>query len=108
VFTRAKLPDRDRNRLKRCEPLWTANGLTPATRCPHGFWIDDTDFCPVCHKTGQEDHPELQRDPRTDPKPEPVPPPPPPPKPLTRREKRKLLAAFRKATTDPKHMKVSA
>jgi hypothetical protein len=108
VFSRSKLPDRDRNRLKRIEPLWTANGLTPVTACPHRAYLGEEVVCPVCHRTGLDGHPLLKRDARTDPKPEPVAPPAPPKKPLTRREKRKLLAAFKKATVNPKYMKVSA
>jgi hypothetical protein len=99
VFSRLKI-DRDRNRLKRCEPLWTANGLTPVTPCPHRGYIDETKVCPVCHKAGLDGHPLLERSPATDPKPEPKAPPPPPKKPLTRREIRKLLRLM-KPTNKP-------
>jgi len=71
-------------------PLFPITSFEPGSVCPHKVPMEslDTDlYCMCCDKSGRDDHPALQRDPRTDPKPDPKPPAPEPEK-LTRRQKR--------------------
>lgn len=72
---------------KRCTPLalLTCEEIHPGAEAPEG-----SACCMKCNKSGRDDHPKLQRDPRTDPKPEPKPPTSAEPK-LTRKQKRKIL-----------------
>ena len=57
------------------EPLFPVTTYDPRSLCPHrGPIEEDSPFvCMVCHFSGIEDHPALQRSQRTDPPPEPRP-----------------------------------
>jgi RNA polymerase sigma factor (sigma-70 family) len=75
-------------------PLFPISAFTPRSTCPHQVPIAPGSAlcCMVCHRSGMEGHPALQRDPRTDPAPEPRPAPPPEPgaeSRETRRERRR-------------------
>ncbi len=67
-------------------PLFPIGPYTPQSACPHREPIGKGSAfcCMVCHRSGMDDHPALQRDPRTEPtpetKPEAVPQPDPQPK----------------------------
>lgn len=56
-------------------PLFPINAFTPNSQCRHRGPIPpgSLDCCMVCSASGVDDHPALQRDPRTDPRPEPRP-----------------------------------
>jgi hypothetical protein len=56
-------------------PLFPVNAFTPQSACPHHNPIEQGSrlCCMVCHTSGMDDHPGLQRDPETDPSPEPAP-----------------------------------
>lgn len=56
-------------------PLFPIEAFTPKSKCRHRGPIPpgSLDCCMVCSASGVDDHPALQRDPRTDPKPEPKP-----------------------------------
>lgn len=56
--------------IEECEIVIPINGLFPGSR-PTLIPDGDKAYDAVSHRTGFEDHPRLQRDPRTDPKPEP-------------------------------------
>jgi hypothetical protein len=60
-------------------PLFPVGPFVPSSPCPHrrAFPSGSLLCCMVCHKSSQDHHPALQRDPRTDPAPEPRPTPPP-------------------------------
>ncbi len=53
-------------------PLFPIGAYTPQSDCPHREPIGQGSAfcCMVCHCSGMDDHPTLQRDPRTDPAPE--------------------------------------
>jgi hypothetical protein len=73
-----------------CFPI---NGLFPSSRCNHDHVpIPDGDLCccAVCHRSGRDHHPALDRFPEVEPRPDPVPRPTlaAATKPATRREKR--------------------
>ncbi len=70
---RANPPIGRKPRPPRLEPLFGCRPFTPQSDCPHRGPIRGGErvACMVCHKTGIEDHPALQRDPRTDPAREP-------------------------------------
>lgn len=65
-------------RPPRLEALFPITSYTPLSICPHRRAIErDSIFCcMVCHQSGVDDHPALQRSHATDPKPEQKPPPP--------------------------------
>lgn len=56
-------------------PLFPIGGFTPQSACPHHDSIERGSrlCCMVCHASGMDDHPGLQRDPQSDPSPEPRP-----------------------------------
>jgi hypothetical protein len=56
-------------------PFFPVAAFTPQSACPHHNSIerDSRLCCMVCHASGMDDHPGLQRDPGTDPAPEPKP-----------------------------------
>lgn len=56
-------------------PLFPVGPLTPSSECcHHGPIRPGSNFCcMICHASGIDDHPALQRDPKTDPAPEPKP-----------------------------------
>jgi hypothetical protein len=57
----------------RLVPLFPIGPYTPQSACPHRVPIEPGSLlcCMVCHRSGVDDHPAMQRDPRTDPIPEP-------------------------------------
>jgi hypothetical protein len=71
----ATIADR-RPHTPKLEPLFPVTTYEPLSRCPHrGLIEEDSPFvCMVCHQSGIEGHPGLQRNARTDPQPEPAPP----------------------------------
>jgi hypothetical protein len=56
-------------------PLFPIGAFTPRSACPHHDTIERGSrlCCMVCHGSGMDDHPGLERDPKTDPSPEPTP-----------------------------------
>ena len=56
------------------EPLFPVGAFTPLSVCPHRRRLPRGSrlVCMVCHKSGVDGHPALQRDPMTDPKREPI------------------------------------
>lgn len=68
------------------------------SRCPHRGPIKSGSkfVCMICHQSGQDAHPALQRNPATDPKPEPKPAPVPAAK-ESRKQRRKREAAEKSA-----------
>lgn len=56
-------------------PLFPIGAFTPQATCSHRDSIEKGSrlCCMVCHASGMDDHPGLQRDPKTDPSPEPQP-----------------------------------
>jgi hypothetical protein len=60
----------------RLVPLFPIGSYTPLSGCRHKQPIQTGSLlcCMVCHESGLDGHPALQRDPRTDPAPEPTPP----------------------------------
>jgi len=59
----------------RLVPLFPIGPYTPQSACPHRVPIEPGSVlcCMVCHRSGMDEHPAMQRDPRTDPIPEPKP-----------------------------------
>jgi hypothetical protein len=57
----------------RLVPLFPIGPYTPQSACPHRVPIEPGSVlcCMVCHCSGMDEHPAMQRDPRTDPIPEP-------------------------------------
>ena len=53
-------------------PLFPVGAYTPQSSCPHRDPIEKGSAfcCMVCHRSGMDEHPALQRDPLTDPLPE--------------------------------------
>lgn len=53
-------------------PLFPVSALTPQSACPHHGAIESGSrlCCMVCHGSGMDDHPAMQRDPKIDPSPE--------------------------------------
>lgn len=83
-------------RPPRLVPLFPIGAFTPLSECERHRWITRGSVfcCMICHRTGVDDHPALQRNWLTDPKPEPPPPAPPKPEPArpeTRKERRRRL-----------------
>jgi len=73
---RGELADTPRKpRLPTLVPLFPASAYDPMSPCPHHGPIPDGSVlcCMVCHRSGMDDHPALQRDRATDPKPDPKP-----------------------------------
>jgi hypothetical protein len=62
-------------------PLFPVGAYTPQSPCPHREPIErgSAFCCMVCHRSGMDEHPALQRDPRMDPAPESKPEPAPEP-----------------------------
>ena len=60
-------------RPPRLIPLFPVGPYTPQSACPHRVPIKPGSAlcCMVCHRSGKDDHPALQRDSQTDPSPEP-------------------------------------
>ena len=58
----------------RLMPLFPIGAFTPQSACPHHDSLEQGSrlCCMVCHASGMDDHPGLQRDPLTDPSPEPM------------------------------------
>lgn len=56
-------------------PLFPIGAFTPQSLCSHHDTIKRGSHlcCMVCHASGMDDHPGLQRDPKTEPSPEPGP-----------------------------------
>jgi hypothetical protein len=56
-------------------PLFPIGHYTPQSQCPHKEPIESGSSlcCMVCHQSGVDKHPSLQRDARTDPAPDPAP-----------------------------------
>jgi hypothetical protein len=89
-------------------PLFPVGSYTPQSTCPHREPIEKGSAfcCMVCHRSGMDEHPALQRDPGTDPapesKPEPAPQPAQAPKSgesiETRKERRRKKFARQTAT----------
>jgi hypothetical protein len=73
-------------RMPRLIPLFPLGPLTPQSACRHNGPIETGSLfcCVVCHVSGIDDHPGLERDPLTDPAPEPKPAPAPAAKKTTR------------------------
>ena len=69
-------PTEAATRPPRLIPLFPLGAFTPQSTCGHHRAIEPGSFlcCVVCHCSGIDDHPALQRDPVTDPVPEPKPP----------------------------------
>lgn len=92
----------DKSRLMKPPPLYLTfpiNGLFPISTCPHGVAPiphGDAACCAVCHQSGRDDHPALERFPLTDPKPDPWTSTP-KPEHVTRRQKRARLGDRRGA-----------
>jgi hypothetical protein len=82
-------------REPRLIPMFPITSFWPGSQCGHYRMIPMGSLfcCMVCHRSGIEGHPALQRDPREDPEPEPKPTAPPRKKPavLTRKQKRAIL-----------------
>jgi hypothetical protein len=59
-------------RPPRLLPLFPVGSYTPHSKCAHNSSIryGSRFCCMVCHRSGMDGHPALQRDPRTDPLPE--------------------------------------
>jgi RNA polymerase sigma factor (sigma-70 family) len=75
-------------------PLFPIGAYTPSATCAHRRPITPGSVlcCMVCHQSGVDAHPLLQRDPRTDPRPEQKPAPAPKPGAIeTRRQRRARL-----------------
>jgi len=74
-------------------PLFPVLAYSTTSECPHHGPIRSGSVlcCMVCHRSGQDDHPALQRDPRTDPQPEQIPAAPPRHKRETRKQRRLRL-----------------
>jgi hypothetical protein len=72
-------------------PMFPLGPYTPQATCAHFGPIRSGSFfcCMVCHQSGVDGHPALQRDPSTDPSPEPKPAPPPPETALETRKQRR-------------------
>ncbi len=51
----------DRNRLKRCEPLWPIPALTPLSACPHGVRIRVDRVCGVCYRAARITQQQIDR-----------------------------------------------
>lgn len=62
-------------RQPRLVPLFPIGPYTPQSACPHRVPIETGSAlcCMVCHCSGMDEHPAMQRDPKTDPNPEPKP-----------------------------------
>jgi DNA-binding CsgD family transcriptional regulator len=63
------------DRPPRLIPLFPVGSYTPQSACRHLRPLEQGSlfYCVVCHSSGIDDHPALQRDPLTDPSPEPKP-----------------------------------
>jgi hypothetical protein len=59
----------------RLVPLFPIGPLVPTSKCGHNgpLRAGSSFCCMICHTSGKDDHPALQRDPKTDPTPEPMP-----------------------------------
>ena len=82
--------------IPRLVPLFPLGPLTPQSACRHHgpIEIGSVFCCVVCHCSGIDDHPGLQRDPLTDPAPEPKPTPAPKKKAReTRKQRRERIFA---------------
>jgi hypothetical protein len=51
----------DRNRLKRCEPLWPIPALVPDSACPHGVRIRVDRVCGICYRAARSTQNEIDR-----------------------------------------------
>jgi hypothetical protein len=83
-------------RPPRLIPFFPIGPYTPLSSCGHHRPIEQGSFlcCMVCHRSGVDDHPALERDPRTEPAPEPKPAPAPmKPKCETRKQRRQRIFA---------------
>lgn len=67
--------DAETQRPPRLVPLFPIGPYTPQSLCPHRMPIEQGSAlcCMVCHRSGMDEHPAMQRDPGTDPSPEPRP-----------------------------------
>lgn len=98
-ISRARMRERRRPEQRKAPwkavPLFPLDSFTPHSRCPHHGPIRpySSFVCMVCHATGRDNHPLLQRDPRTDPAPAPKPDPPTNPL-ATRKERRALMVEW--------------
>jgi hypothetical protein len=111
AFARGSIPDtgdtaaKEPLRPPRLEPLFPVLAYTPFSACPHyGRMRDGTRMCcMICHLTGVEAHPALQRDRGSEPKPEKKPPVVvvKPAKVETRRERRARQFAAQPARSSP-------
>jgi hypothetical protein len=92
-------------RSPRLIPLFPLDSYVPASACAHrrSLRVGSLFCCMVCHRSGIDGHPALQRDPRTDPAPEPKPSVMPAKKPAreTRKQKRARLFAVIVAAVIP-------
>src|SRR5262245_15209989 len=68
-------PSAETIRPPRLIPLFPVGPYTPQSACPHRVPIEPGSAlcCMVCHRSGMDEHPTMQRDPSTDPSPEPKP-----------------------------------
>jgi hypothetical protein len=87
-------------RRPRLVPLFPIGPFTPQSTCPHHgpIRVGSVFCCMVCHRSGMDGHPLLQRDPLNDPKPDPKPDPSPKatcPPVETRRQRRQRLFGSR-------------
>ncbi|MHB8397312.1 MAG: hypothetical protein ACYDCI_00035 [Candidatus Limnocylindrales bacterium] len=87
-------------------PLFPITTFTPLSTCAHLGPIPEGSVfcCMICHRSGVDDHPGLQRDPATEPKPEPKPAAPcttgaKKPKKETRRDRRRRMFGVASAET---------
>jgi hypothetical protein len=78
VLIEQHAPNAGTIRPPRLVPLFPIVAYTPQSTCPHRAPIEPGSAlcCMVCHCSGMDDHPALQRDPQSDPSPEPKPAPP--------------------------------
>ncbi len=86
---------KDSRKAPRLVPLFPIGPFTPTSTCGHTRPIEagSSFCCMVCHGSGMDSHPAVQRDPRQEPLPEPKAPEPEPINPgvETRRQKRKRI-----------------
>ncbi len=87
----------------RLMPLFPVGSYTPLSDCPHHGAIRPGSIlcCMVCHQTGQDAHPALQRDGKTDPVPDSKPTTMGPPDPQTRKARRARMQAAKTTVLPP-------
>jgi hypothetical protein len=100
VGARGDDPERSGRQPPQLIPLFPIGPFTPRSTCPHHGPIrrGSAFCCMVCFRSGMDDHPALQRNPRTDPRPDPKPSGPAPAAGReTRKQRRQRLFSARRA-----------